>query len=292
MAAPIIVISANSNVGSAAVRHLAKAKIPVRAAVRNLAKAESLKPLGVEVVYADMDAPKTLATALNGVETAILATPADPGLPRLHGLFYDAAREQGLRHIVRVSVIGADPGSPLQLGRMHGEAEKALEATGMAWTHLRPVSFMQNFFAQLGPILTQGKIFNCAGKGKIPFVDARDVGALAAACATASGHESKAYDVTGPEAIAYSTVAAKIAERMQRKVEYVNLSPEEAAQGMIANGMPEWLAKDLAMLGQLAAEGKAAQVSSAVRDVTGREPGSFDQFLDDHAHIFSPSPGR
>ena len=292
MAAPILVISANSNVGSAAVRHLAKAKIPVRAAVRNLAKAESLKPLGVELAYADMDDPKTLAGALNGIETAILATPADLGLPRLHALFYDAAREHGVKHIVRVSAMGADPASPLQLGRMHGEAEKALETSGIAWTHLRPQHFMQNFFAQLGAILTQGKIFYCAGKGRLAFVDARDVGAVAAACATSPGHEGKVYDVTGPEAITYATVAAKIAERMDRKVEYVDLPADAAAQGMIASGMPEWLAKDLAMLGQFAAEGKASAASSVVRDITGREANSFDQFLDDHAHIFSPSPGR
>jgi uncharacterized protein YbjT (DUF2867 family) len=151
---------------------------------------------------------------------------------------------------------------------------------------------MQNFFAQLGPILTQGKIFNCAGDGKIAFVDSRDVGAVAATCASEDGHQGKAYDVTGPDAITYSAVAAKIAERMQRKVEYVNLPADAAAQGMIAGGLPEWLARDLAILGAMAAEGKMAAVSSAVRDITGREANNFDQFLDDHAHIFSPSPGR
>jgi uncharacterized protein YbjT (DUF2867 family) len=292
MAAPILVLSANSNVGSAAIRHLSKAKVPVRAAVRNLAKAEALRPLGVELVYADMDEPKTLASVLNGIETAILATPADPGLPRLHSLFYDAARQHGLRHVVRISVIGADPDSPLQLGRMHGAGEKALEASGLAWTHIRPTSFMQNFFAQLGGILTQGKIFNCAGNGRIPFVDARDVGAVAAACATSSGRQGKTYDVTGPEAISYAAIAAKIGERMERKVEYVDLSPDVAAQGMIATGMPEWLARDLALFGQFAAEGRSSALSTAVRDVTGREATTFDQFLDDHAHIFGPSPGR
>ena len=50
-----------------------------------------------------------------------------------------------------------------------------------------------------------GTIFAPTGDGKAPFVDVRDIAAVAATTLSEPGHEGKAYDVTGPAALASGT---------------------------------------------------------------------------------------
>jgi uncharacterized protein YbjT (DUF2867 family) len=265
---------------------LCQAGHKVRAAVRDTAKAGSLAGLGAEVIAADLDRPESLPPALAGTEKALLSTAADARQVEQHGAFIRAARTAGLKHMVRISAVGADTDSPMQICRMHATSERDMEQSGIAWSHLRPQSFMQNFFAFVATVAGQGKIYACAGRGKISFVDLRDIAALAVAALTQPGHEGKIYDVTGPEALSYEQAADKLSAITKKKIEYVDIPPEAAVQGMTGMGLPDWLARDLAAMSQLYAKGYEAEVSAHVRQVTGRDATSFDRFLADHAAIF------
>jgi uncharacterized protein YbjT (DUF2867 family) len=174
------------------------------------------------------------------------------------------------------------------LGRAHGEGERGLEASGLAWTHLRPHSFMQNLFASAGTVKSQGRIYSCMRDGRVPHVDVRDIAAVAAACLTNDGHEGKTYHITGPEAITMYEVAAQLGDAIGWRVEYVDVPPEEWVEGAVAAGFPEWVARDLAYLNsQVFASGHANAVSPIVRDLTGRDAIPFAQFARDYAVVFS-----
>jgi uncharacterized protein YbjT (DUF2867 family) len=239
------------------------------------------------VVAADLDRPKTLTAAVSGIERVLLSTGVDRNVAALHARLYSAAKSAAVRHVVRVSAIGASPGAKVALGRAHGEGERGLEESGLGWTHLRPHSFLQNFFGSIASIAGEGKIYSCMGQGRVPHVDVRDIAAVGAACLTEPGHEGKTYEITGPEALTMDEVAAQLGEAIGRKVEYVDLPPEAWIAGAVAAGFPEWLARDLALLyAEVFARNYAAAVSPVVKAVTGRDGITAAQFARDHAHMF------
>jgi len=162
--------------------------VPVRAGVRDMGKASELAKLGAEVVAADLERPGTLTNALAGIERVLLSTAADANVAATHGRLYPAAKETGVRHVVRVSVTSALPSSKAAVVRAHADGERDLEASGLACTHLRPHSFMQNFLGSVPSIVGEGKIYSSMGQGRVPHVDVRDIAAVAVACLTQPGH--------------------------------------------------------------------------------------------------------
>jgi uncharacterized protein YbjT (DUF2867 family) len=277
---PILVVSVNSKVGAEAAAELVRRGRAVRGGVRSLPKAPSQ---GVEPVIADLDKPETLGPALDGIETAILSTSAGLEQPQQHANFLAAARLAGLRRIVRISVVGADPDSTNELLAMNGRTDRAFAESGIATTVLHPQSFMQNFLGQISAMRSMGKLFTCSGDARIPFVDARDIGRSAASCAMQPGSAGRTYEITGPEGLRYGEVAQKFAKALGTPVEFVNIPEDAAADGMIASGMPPWIARSLAAIGSAYARGQYTEVSDDVERLTGREAISFDRFLADHA---------
>jgi uncharacterized protein YbjT (DUF2867 family) len=283
----VLVLSANSQVGAATTRQLLAKGVSVVAGVRDLEKAQALAQLGAVVVQADLDHPESLGEALAEVDHVLLSTNADPNVAEIHARLYPAAKSAGVRHIVRISAVGASPKAPVRLGRIHGEAERLLEASGLGWTHIRPHSFMQNFFSSIPTIAGQGRMYSCMGEGQVPHVDVRDIAAVAAVCLTQPGHEGKAYEITGPEALTMSEVAARIGSAIGKPVEYVDLPAEAWLSAAVSAGLPGWLAEDLAFLySKVMAKGLSAQVSAAVRELTGTPGITVTQFANDHAQLF------
>lgn len=283
--AKVLVIGATGKVGTAAVRELRKVGADVRSLVRDRMRASSLEDTGAELALGDLEQPETLGDAFAGIESVILSTAASPLQQRHHLNAIRAAKEAGVRHVVRVSVTGASALSPVMLSRLHAASEHDLEQSGLAWTHLRPRFFMQNTIGYAAPIAaTDGKFFACLGDLRLPMIDVRDIAAVAARCVTTAGHEGKTYDLTGPESLSFYDVAEKLTAASGRKITYVPVSAEAHFQEMVRTGFPEWLARDLILFfspGILRSE-----TTSAVRDVTGRDAASFDEFAREHASIF------
>ena len=119
-----------------------------------------------ETVHADLDLPDSLIAALAGIETAILTTSADFDQAAQHSRFLSAAREAGVKRIIRVSVVAADLASPHFLLRTNAETEHEFSQSGIEATHLRPHSFMQNFLGQVATMRATGKLFSNTGAGR------------------------------------------------------------------------------------------------------------------------------
>jgi len=283
----ILVTGAAGLTGGALVRRLSATGIPVRALVRSAARADRLSALpAVEIVEGDMAHPATLSEALRDVDRAMLISSADPTMLEVQSNFIDAAAAAGIEHVVKLSGIMPDLHSPFRFARMHGEIERRLEASGMAFTHLRAGEFMHAYFRQVPAIVATGKLLRPMEDARIASIDVGDIAEVAATVLTGSGHEGAIYPLTGPEALSMAEVAEKLSAATGNRIEYVDVAPEQATAAQLAAGMPRFTAEALAELFAERRKGKEAQVSPLVQTILGRPATTFDQFAARHAAVF------
>lgn len=150
MAGPILVTGATGTVGGELVGQLTAAGYEVRAAVHTPTRARRLGGRGITAVALDYDDPGTWGAALSGVEGVFFVGWAGPGFADLSARFAAAAQRAGAQRLVKLSAYGADFAPEFLIARHHCESERAIEATGIAYTHLRPNVFMQNLINYYG----------------------------------------------------------------------------------------------------------------------------------------------
>src|SRR5690348_5436661 len=196
----ILVTGATSAVGKAVIKELLARKVSVRAFVRKPVDAAKLQAQGVEAFVGDMTQQASVAQALQGIESVYLITPVAEHLFETEGLWVQEGKKAGLRHLVKQSEIGADPRSVSPLLQSHGKAEDAIRASGVPYTLLRTLYLMQNFELMYArSILTQGMMYAPLADARLSYVDARDIGAVAAHLLGEEKYQGKEYEVTGPE---------------------------------------------------------------------------------------------
>jgi uncharacterized protein YbjT (DUF2867 family) len=290
----ILVTGATGLNGSELVRRLSAKGVSVRALVRSAAKAAGISSLPkVEIVEGDMARPETLTEALRGVDRAMLISSSDPAMLDVQSNFIEAARKAGVEHVVKLSGIIAELDSPFRFARMHGEIERRLEDSGMAFTHLRAGEFMPAYFRQAPSIVARGALFLPMEDAKIAMIDVGDIAEVAATILTEPGHEGKIYPLTGPEALSMAEVAEKLSAATGKSIQYVNVTPDEAKRAQLAAGMPAFIADALAELFAERRKGKESQVSPIIPTIFGRRATSFDEFAMRNAAIFrgeQPAP--
>jgi uncharacterized protein YbjT (DUF2867 family) len=286
----ILVTGATGNNGQEIVGLLSRMGVPCRALVRTSEKVGPLANLpGVELAYGDFAYPQSLAGALEGIDRALLISSADPKLPELQGNFVAAAKRAGVRYVVKFSGAWAMGGADLRewsFARWHAEAEKILEDSGLAFTHLQPNQFMQVYLRFQPTIAAQGKFFAACKESRVSPVDIRDIAAVAAAVLTGSGHEGKSYVITGPESLTYAEIADKLTEAIGKKVAYVDVPLEQARKTMVESGAPAWFVEGQMEQYEVRLKGYQAAVTTVVSEVAKKKPISFDQFARDHAAYF------
>ena len=282
----ILVTGATGRTGRELVKLLASTGIPVRAAVRDRTKAADLATLAVEIAVADLGKPETLTRLFDGVTKAYLTSAPDPQQVTLHSNFIRAAKQAGVKHIVRQSVRGADPESPVKIGRWHAASQKELEDSGIAWTHLQPVYNMQNFLRFAPSIQSKAAFYAPMKDGALSMVDARDIAAVAAATLAGDGHDGKTYGITGPEALTFADAAVQLSAALGKPVRYVDLIPADARPAMLKMGMPEWYVEDLLGFYGFYSTGAGAAVSDVVARFTGQPGRTFRQFAEDYRSDF------
>ena len=283
----ILVTGATGLNGKELLRKLSARGVAVRALVRNPAKAEAIAALPhVEIVQGDMAQPETLVTALRGVDRAMLISSSDPVMLDVQSNFIDAAKRAGVKHVVKLSGIMPELDSAFRFARMHGEIEKRLEASGMAFTHLRAGEFMPAYFRQVSNITAKRAIFLPMEDARIASIDVGDIAEIAARVLTGAGHEGKIYPLTGPQALTMTEVAEKLSTATGQTIRYVNVPPEAARQAQLAAGMPPFLADALFELFAERRNGKEARVWPDAAALLGRPPTSFDDFARRNAAVF------
>lgn len=270
----VLLTTPSGKVGSEVAKLLRQQGVRYRLGVRDVAKAQAAFP-GSEVERFDYGDEATFQAALAGMDAVYLASPAGADAAPEKRLV-DVARSAGVKRIVKLSAMGVE-NTDVALRQV----EKHIEASGLEWTHLRPNWFMQNYATQQAQAIRSGVLAEPAGEGKTAFIDARDIAEVAVKALTGSGHNGRAYELTGPESLSRAQVAAKLSQVLGREVKYIPLSDEqfrEAVRAFMPPGNIELMCNLYAGI----RAGWTARSTDTVRQVLGREPRTFTQFALDY----------
>jgi uncharacterized protein YbjT (DUF2867 family) len=283
----ILVTGATGNAGSQVVRALRDRREDVRAFVRDADKARGLFGDDVELALGDFADPLAVRNAVDGVDAVFLSGADDPRRVEWEIDAIDAAGAAGVRRIVKLSSIVAEPGAQVAFWDWHGRIEQHLRTSGIPAVYLHSSFFMTNLLAAAGEVARGGPLCAPAGEARIAMIDPRDVGEAAAAVLTSEGHDGRTYVLTGPEATTHAQVAAELSLATGHEVPFVDVPGEDARQGMVQMGLPDFAAQQIVTIYALARQGIAEEVTATVESLTGRPPRDVAAFARDHAHLFA-----
>lgn len=286
----LLVTGAGGLNGLAVVREFARHKEPVRALVRDRAKATVFDAYpDVDLVEGDMLRPQTLGPALEGVDRVLMISSASPQMAETQCAFIDACREAGVAHVIKFSGaesgIGFDP-AKFRFTRMHEEVEHYLERSGLAWTHLRPSQFMQVYLREVPTMVAQSAMFLPAADITLSPVDVDDIAKIAFALLRGGGHEGKRYDITGPEALTMTEIADRISRAIGRTIRYVAVSPRDRSRALAGAGLPPALVDALDEQTVERLKCPQSKVDLSAHQAFGVRPTTFAEFASRHSAVF------
>ncbi len=267
MSRTVLVLTATGTTGSATVQALVARGATVRAGTRTPATAAV--PAGVTAVRWDYDDASTWGPALAGVDALYLALPPfRPDEVAVGTAILAAAKAAGVRRIVKLSAAGVE--NAPESG--HRQLEVAIEGSGLAWVHLRPSFFHENFIEFYGHgVKTDGAIYLPAGTGKTGFIAAADIGEVAAV-ALLGDVSGEAWTLTGPESLDHHEVAERLTAALGRPIRYVEIPEAAFADGLRAHGGNEVAVATMTWLYGMVRAGWTGGLSPDVQRVTGRAP--------------------
>ncbi|HLV26723.1 MAG TPA: NAD(P)H-binding protein [Gemmatimonadales bacterium] len=287
----ITVAGSTGTIGSALVQRLSAEGAPVRAVTRSLQKVRPLPH--VAWVQANLGDEQLLEPVLAGTDQLFLLSGIEPGFGTLQSNVIRAAERLGVKHVVKLSALGASDHSKSGIAREHWDAEEVLRDTTLRWTILRPHSFMQNMLYDIAAsVRSEGVIHAAIGDGRVPFIDARDVAAVAAETLLhPEAHEGRVYTLTGGVALGYADIAQAMTDVLGTPVSYNQLSMDEARSRLEAVGLPsEAIDGILALAAYQNAGGATERVYDTVENILGRVPSGIREFVMDYRESFERSP--
>ena len=262
----IVITGASGKLGRATAKYVLEHTSDVVLVTRS---PEKVADLGGEARFGDFDDPASLESAFAGA-TKVLIISADVVGKRLQGHLnaVNAAAAAGAKLIAYTSIPNPSHNNPAGVVPDHRQTEDAIRATGVPFTFLRNAVYAEIMAAGADAARASGTYVTNTGDGRSAHVLHDDCARAAAAVLTTDGHENKVYDITGPEALSAEQIAALYGDG----IEVVKLDDDAWVAGMTEH-MPEPVARLYASFGAATRQGYAAAVSSAVKDLTGREPG-------------------
>jgi uncharacterized protein YbjT (DUF2867 family) len=285
----VLVVGATGNIGKEIVTLLARESgVRVVVGSRDAAKARDQFQSSPEVHAVELDAnrPETLQPALQGVDTVILVNPMSPAMGQQCRTLAKAAREAGVKHLVRSSLIGTGEPEPIIEAEWHGEADQAIADSGIPFTLLRPNQYFQNFISARNAqtIRGEGTLALPLGMSRVSNIDTRDIAEIAVRVAVAAGseHHGKAYVLTGPEASTMTEVAQAIGDALGKSVRYAAADPEAFRQRLLGAGLPAAIVDGIAGWFAYCRAGRAERVTADAEKLLGRKPRTLRQFAQDH----------
>ena len=280
----ILVTGATGNVGSELVAQLAADGVPVRAMTRSPEKARF--PEGVEVVAGDFDKPETLPAAFAGINRVFVCPPGyGPEGPVQERTLVAAAREAGVKHLVKLSTSGVGYGATDPLTSGHRAGEQVIQESGRDWTILRPGTFMIYLYGYADTIAKDRTMYVTEGDPVSAMIHPRDIASVAAKVLTTSGHEGQAYTLTGGEPLSPQRQGEIISEALGQEVKVVERTKAQAQAEFDRMG---WGGPRLEALLELKRQSAAWdwKVSDAVEKITGKAPLTLHDWVEENIHIF------
>lgn len=279
-----LISGATGDVGSRVTEILIQCGERSRIFVRNPEKARVQFADRVEIFTGDLAAPSSLVPALAGVDAFFLVT-TGPAIPQLDEGAATAAKAAGVRRLVKLSSMDVEKG--LAIGAWHERGEAAIRASGIPFTFVRPSGFMSNLLAWQHSIKSEGVVRSSTGNGRRAFIHSDDIAAVAVKALTTAAYDGQSLTITGPEALTFAEIAARIGSSIGRKLAYESLSDEDAGRRFRATGASEAETAAHVALWRAIREGRLATVTDTVERTLGRPPIGFDQWLRENAVVFA-----
>lgn len=223
---------------------------------------------------APYDRPDALRRALTGVDTLVLVS-SDGEAARVlthHHNIVQAAVACGTGHVVLLSGLDHDLGSPFCYAYTNGRTEQLLAEAGLPHSIVRAGLYTEFFLGLMDQVAVDGGVALPAADGRVSLVTRDDVARSMAALALREPAD-RAYDITGPESLPVADVAAAAGHR------YHDCGPSDYAAALLrVDGEPWWTYAYLTMFAAIR-EHRWQSTSPAFTELTGRPATSLRQFL-------------
>ncbi|GAA4707912.1 Uncharacterized conserved protein YbjT, contains NAD(P)-binding and DUF2867 domains [Promicromonospora umidemergens] len=277
----ILVTAATGTVGTA----LVPALIDRGAQVRAMTRDPSRHIAGAETVVADLHDPATISAALKDVNAVFLNSPSTEDAAQLQIRFAELARDAGVQRLVLLSQYGAHLDSPVRFLRWHAEVEDRLHQLDLPCTVLRPNLYLQSLLA-FADTIAHGVLTAPIGDATVSAIDTRDIAEAAADVLTTTTHDGRTYTLTGPGAVTHSDIAAALSVATGSPIAFYDVPPEQFAAALEAF-VPRWQLDGLLEDYAHYARDEAADITTAVRDLTGHAARDITDFAAAHAAAFT-----
>lgn len=282
----ILVTGAVGHVGREVVRAVAAAGFRVRAADAATALIHAMHGEAIDARRLDYDQPSTFAHAAEGCDGLFLVRPPDVFNMETTLLpFLDAAIASGVRHVVFMSVAGAATNKFVP----HHAVEKHLEARQIPHTLLRPCFFAQNLGAAYrDDIAEDDRLYLPAGRGRVAFVDIRDLAEVVAKIfQDPSAHVGAAYTCTGPEALSFEEAARLLTDVIGRRIRYEPASIAGFVRHLHVRGvgLPQIGVQTLLHVGLRFGQREA--IDPTLAELLGRRPRTLAAYIREAASLWA-----
>jgi len=279
----VAVAGATGRVGATLIDRLGADPVDVIALTRQSAAAHWASNVAAATV--DFDRHATLQEALRGVDKLFVAHGTSARQVQNEIALIDAAVAAGVRHIVKLSVMG--PATRLNPFAWHMQIEAHLARQPVASTALRPATFA-DVLKRAGALVAAGRWAGAAGDGSANFIDTRDVAEAArvALLEDVADQSQRAYHLSGPRNWTMQQIADELSHLLGRPVVYHHRSPAEHREALLADGQPALVADLLVGLDLLFSESALAESTSTVEKLTGQPPRSLSDWLRENIAIF------
>lgn len=287
--AKVLITGSTGNVGIEVIKSLQNIRhnLDLYAGVRDLNK-DKIKLANYKIKFSQFDFMdfNSYKSSLSGCEILFLLRP--PQISEVEKYFkpiIDICIEMRVQHIIFLSVQGVEKSNIIP----HHKIEKLIIDSRISYTFLRPAYFMQNFTTTLRNELLKKKcIYLPAGKARFTLIDVRDIGAVSANILTnVSQHINKSYELTSKESLTFSEMASILSSHLGIKIKFKSPNLINFFLTKRKEKIPVMLIFVMIMLHYFPRFQKEPEVSDWVEKLTGRQPISFGQFINDNKKLLT-----
>ncbi|NQZ79690.1 MAG: NmrA family NAD(P)-binding protein [Colwellia sp.] len=283
----ILVIGGTGQVGSHLVDLLINYDSNFKLLARSPEKQEKLAEQGINSIIGAVGDEASLKFALAGIEQVFLLTSNDPEMFDSQKQLIDLAIETGIRKIVRLSAEPADADCDMGMYSEHGKIDNYLIEADIDHVILRPTYFLQNMAVMHGGFIKENNMFaQYLGETKIPMIDTRDIAEAAFYSLRSDQFNNATYYLTGPKAVSFGDFATALSDKLQRKINYQNISYAQQEAGLKGAGIPDWVCDTVMKLFKKWAENEDHAVTDHFEKITGKKAIGIEQYIADHVTAF------
>jgi uncharacterized protein YbjT (DUF2867 family) len=278
-----LITGATGDVGSKVAELLMQRGERPRVFVRDADKARSCFGDRVDVFTGDLGNPTALRAALEGIDELFLVN-SGPQIPVRDEMAAKEAKAAGVKHLVKLSSMDVEQG--LAIGAWHERGEAAIRVSGIPFTFVQPTGFMSNLLAWAASIRSEGVVRAPTGEGRRAFIHSGDIAAVLIKALTTRDYDGQSLPITGPEALSFGEVTARIGAVIGRRLMFQPISDEEARQRYSLTGASVEETDAHISLWRAIRDGRLAAVTGNVERILGRKPIALDQWVIENAGAF------